>query len=295
MLATRLWMGSILALFGVGILVGDQFLTPWRPFLLLTILAIATRGLYELRVLLPVASRPSFPLSIAGLLLLLAGNWLVALQSQGFSWIPSDFSVWKWISLVMLGSLVAFFFWEMARYTEPGHSIQRIAIGFFSMGYLGLTACCLAQLSWLKTPSEAWQIPLSTLGLALAFFVPKAGDIAAYFTGRFLGRHKMAPLLSPKKTWEGAVGGFVGSVAATLGLLQLAPAGQFSLLEGILAGSVLAVISQLGDLAESLIKRDYQVKDASSSVPGFGGILDVIDSILLAAPVVYIWLSQLGG
>jgi len=285
-------MGTILVMLGLGILVGDQFLSPWQPFLLMTILIIGARGLYELRVLLPVERRPNFFLSLVGLMTLLLGNWIVALQQLDPPLISPNYSVWKFIGLTVLGFLVASFFFEMARYTGPGGSIERIALGLWMVAYLGLTACCLAQLGWLRETGPGWTVPLSTLALGLAFFVPKAGDIAAYFTGRLIGRNRMAPLLSPKKTWEGAIGGFLGSVAATLGLLQLAPAGRFSLIEGVIAGSIIAVVSQLGDLAESLIKRDSQVKDASASVPGFGGVLDVIDSILLAAPVIYVWLSS---
>src|SRR5262249_42312432 len=129
----------------------------------------------------------------------------------------------------------------------------------------------------------------SGLILALTIFVPKAGDIGAFFTGTFLGKHKMTPTLSPKKTWEGFAGGLVASVLAAVGLGQILPVFRHGMLGAAAVGVVVAGV--LGDLAESLIKRDCQTKDAAKSIPGFGGLLDVIDSVLFAAPVAYVWFS----
>jgi phosphatidate cytidylyltransferase len=126
------------------------------------------------------------------------------------------------------------------------------------------------------------------VALALAIFVPKMCDTGAYFTGRLFGRHKMAPVLSPKKTWEGAAGGIGLAVVTAVALDQLGPS-----LSGIAAevgfGVTVGAMGMLGDLAESLIKRDCQRKDASQIMPGFGGVLDVVDSIVFAAPVAYWW------
>jgi phosphatidate cytidylyltransferase len=133
------------------------------------------------------------------------------------------------------------------------------------------------------------------------------GDTAAYYTGRALGRHKMAPRVSPGKTWEGAVGSFVGAIAAgtlvfaysaqissgliSAGLLrpgqaytppQIPPLWQFALLS-----AVINVAAQAGDLAESLIKRGAGVKDSGALLPGHGGMLDRIDALLFAAPVLW--------
>jgi phosphatidate cytidylyltransferase len=129
------------------------------------------------------------------------------------------------------------------------------------------------------------------VSLALAIFVPKCCDTGAYFTGRLFGKHPMAPVLSPKKTWEGAGGGLAAAAAAAIGINRLGPV-LGSVWAEVGFGLTVGIAAMLGDLAESLIKRDCGRKDASEVVPGFGGILDVIDSILFAAPVAFCWLAQ---
>ena len=119
-------------------------------------------------------------------------------------------------------------------------------------------------------------------------FVPKGNDIGAYFTGKFLtgrvlGRTPMTPLLSPKKTWQGAIGGILAGCVVAVGIVSLGPVLPTTL-AAVGFGLTVGVAGMLGDLAESLLKRDRQTKDASASVPGFGGVLDVIDSLLFAAP-----------
>jgi phosphatidate cytidylyltransferase len=145
----------------------------------------------------------------------------------------------------------------------------------------------------------------------MAMFVPKCGDIAAYFTGRFFGRHRMTPALSPKKTWEGFAGGLVGAAAAAVALdwfhldKEAVVHGDlprlFSAHPVMIGGAwtalgfgvTVGLAGVFGDLAESLIKRDCRRKDAAQTVPGFGGVLDVVDSVLFAAPVAYLWLRWL--
>lgn len=121
----------------------------------------------------------------------------------------------------------------------------------------------------------------------------KCCDIGAYFSGRAFGRHKLIPWLSPGKTWEGLAGGLVASaIASVAGLLLLDSAGV-AVWPGWLAAGAAGVlfggVGQAGDLLESLFKRDAGMKDASATVPGFGGVLDVLDSPLLVAPVAYWW------
>ncbi|MEL7238219.1 MAG: phosphatidate cytidylyltransferase, partial [Planctomycetota bacterium] len=105
-------------------------------------------------------------------------------------------------------------------------------------------------------------------------------------TGKSLGKHKLIPFLSPGKTWEGLAGGVV-----TAALVGAACAPGLDLLtwwKGAIFGAVIGVVGQAGDLLESLMKRDADVKDSSQLLPGFGGVLDVIDSPLVAAPVAYL-------
>ena len=118
----------------------------------------------------------------------------------------------------------------------------------------------------------------------------KSCDIGAFFTGTAIGKHKLIVWLSPKKTWEGLIGGMVTSgVVGGLGFVALSAAGyeDYSPWYGVVLGVIFGAIGQAGDLTASLFKRDAGVKDAGSSVPGFGGVLDLIDSPLLVAPFAY--------
>jgi phosphatidate cytidylyltransferase len=136
-----------------------------------------------------------------------------------------------------------------------------------------------------------------TMNVVFVLLVVKFTDIGAYFGGRAFGRHKLIPWLSPGKTWEGL---FCGMLTAGLLGMALAPfisprrdGGPDALLwyQGLVLGVLLGGIGQLGDLLESLMKRDAGVKDSGGLIPGFGGILDVIDSPLLAAPFAYLLFS----
>lgn len=122
----------------------------------------------------------------------------------------------------------------------------------------------------------------------------KAADIGAFFTGRMIGRTKMIPWLSPGKTWEGLIGGAVLAalvgmagiwVLQTLHIRMVAPVWS-----GLFAGALFALLGQLGDLMASLLKRDAGIKDSGRALPGFGGLLDVMDSPLLVAPLAFWWL-----
>ncbi len=130
-----------------------------------------------------------------------------------------------------------------------------------------------------------------------AILTVKSCDIGAYFTGRAIGRTKLIPWLSPKKTWEGLAGGVVLAMAVGVGFAHLSqglsnPADHISLFIGGLGGALVAVVGQAGDLAESAFKRDAGSKDSGTLLPGMGGVLDVLDSPLFAGPVVY-WLLRL--
>ena len=120
----------------------------------------------------------------------------------------------------------------------------------------------------------------------LALFSTFAVDTTAYFVGRALGRHKMAPTISPGKTWEGAVGGLVGAIVAVIALALLLDI-DISYSEMVILGFLIAVFAQLGDLAESKLKRSMGVKEAGNLIPGHGGILDRLDSIVFTGVVVY--------
>jgi phosphatidate cytidylyltransferase len=150
-------------------------------------------------------------------------------------------------------------------------------VSCFSLLYLGLLG---AFVLGIRMDGGLWPV------LAF-FFVVKSSDIGAYAFGKPFGRHKLSPRVSPGKTWEGLAGAVVLAV-----IISIAFALVFGIMRIWLApifGACMAVIGQLSDLAESMLKRDAQRKDSSSRVPGFGGILDVIDSLLFAAPFAYVF------
>ncbi len=153
----------------------------------------------------------------------------------------------------------------------------------FAFVYLGLMPGTLLAIRALPFENAVWV-------LAAALLTTKSCDIGAYFTGRAIGKRKLIPWLSPGKTWEGLVGGVV--VASLVSLATLTPLADLHWGYALLVGAVLAVVGQGGDLLASMMKRDAAVKDSGSSIPGFGGVLDVIDSPLLAGPVAY-WLLAL--
>jgi phosphatidate cytidylyltransferase len=279
MLQTRLWMGALLIALAAGVLLLDS--GPWYPFwlVLLTVLALAAG--YEMYQLLRPAYGVRLGPTLAGILIVLLANWPAHVL---------QLDPWLVVSAAFATVVLAAFLAEMAVFVEPGGSVVRVALVVWCSAYLGVLPSFLAQLRWMREGNpegNAWGVA----AVALAVFVPKSCDIGAYFTGRLLGRHRMSPVLSPKKTWEGMAGGLVLSAAVAVAINRLA---QPSLLHGDLPaaafGLVVGGVGALGDLAESLIKRDCRQKDASQVVPGFGGVLDVIDSIVFAAPVACLWL-----
>ncbi len=115
-------------------------------------------------------------------------------------------------------------------------------------------------------------------------------DTAAYFGGLTLGRHKLFERVSPKKTWEGAVLGFVFAIATML-LAQQVFLEYLSIADAIVIGSIIGVFGQAGDLIESRLKRDAEVKDSSAIIPGHGGVYDRFDSLVFVAPILYLYLD----
>jgi phosphatidate cytidylyltransferase len=146
---------------------------------------------------------------------------------------------------------------------------------------------------WPRSPAQysSWR----TWALVFLVSTAKGADTGAYAMGRLAGRHKLWPSLSPKKTIEGAVGGLFFGVLAALIVDAIAryilrvPTLEWKVAAAY--GLIIGAVAQLGDLMESMIKRDCERKDASTVVPGFGGVLDVIDSLIFAGPVAYLfWL-----
>lgn len=282
MLRTRLWMGAVLVALVVAVLAVDR--GPGYPFLLVLLLVLSLAGCVELLHLLAGLHRLSAWFCYGAVGAMVLANWVPHLPALGLQGNP-----WLWVAGTLAAVVMAAFGIEMATFREPGGSVIRIALTVWVVGYLGLLPSFFAQLRWLDEGASSEE---GTAALALAVFVPKCSDIGAYFTGRLLGRHRMTPVLSPKKTWEGAAGGLVAAVLAAVAVDRLGPAAvlrdNWFVETGF--GLTVGLAAMAGDLAESLVKRDCRQKDASQAVPGFGGVLDVVDSVLFAAPVAYGWL-----
>ncbi len=284
MLRTRLWMGGLLIALMAGVLALDR--PPWYPFLLALLMVIGLAAAYEVYHLLrPAYGVRAWPI-LGGVLAVVLANWPAHLWGG---------DPWHYVAGTFAAVVLAAFLAEMAVFVEPGGAVVRIALVVWSAAYLGVLPSFLAQLRWLPGGVEEGD-SRGVAAVALAVFVPKSCDVGAYFTGRLLGRHRMAPVLSPKKTWEGMAGGLVLSAVVAVAMNRLLPS---RLLGSDLAaagfGLFVGAAGALGDLAESLLKRDCGRKDASQVVPGFGGVLDVVDAIVFAAPVAYGWIRWLGS
>jgi phosphatidate cytidylyltransferase len=143
---------------------------------------------------------------------------------------------------------------------------------------------------WLLSYLVALRLDAGRAWVYLALFATFGSDTAAFFIGRAWGRHRLAPHISPAKTWEGAIGGVLGAIIISL-LFTLPAPWQLPLSYGqaILLGILVSVFGQLGDLAESLLKRSTGVKESGNLIPGHGGVLDRTDSVVFAGIVVYLY------
>ena len=283
----RLATSALVLIALTGTLVVDHWLYPYCPVLLLLAVGMFGTAAWELATLIPEPSRPSRWEMALTVTILLSTVW--ATRAFGAS-APNS---WQIILAIYLAVLVGHFFWCMAFFKGPGHHVVHLALLGWGGAYLGLLPAALAHLRWLGGPEQSAP---GLKALLLTIAVTKVGDVGAYFVGRYSGRNQMAPLLSPRKTWEGFAGGLALAVVTAVCLNELlAPRG--TTLPGPLPGPWMAALfgvtvglaGVLGDLAESLIKRDQGSKDASTLLPGFGGMLDLVDALLLAGPVAYIW------
>ena len=186
--------------------------------------------------------------------------------------------------ILLTASVVLPLLWVMLRKDREG-ACSSWAFTLAGVFYLGWLASRYVALNEIDPKGTEWVI--------LALFCTFACDTSAYFTGRAFGRHKMAPGISPKKTWEGAAGGVIGAVAVGLGVAWLFKL-PLGVIEAVLLSIAIAVFAQVGDLVESLFKRNMGAKDSGKALPGHGGVLDRIDSVVFAGLVVYyyvIWLA----
>ena len=181
-------------------------------------------------------------------------------------------------TIILTVAILCLFIFNFHRHLRE-QAMASTALTLFGLIYVGWFFSLLTKIRVLSD---------GPLWIFYLIFILKLGDAAAYFVGRKFGTHKYIVHISPNKSVEGAVAGFVATVVASLFskiYLHATPLSHLFFL-----GILLGVLGQLGDLAESLLKRDAGVKD-SGNIPGLGGILDVIDSLLLTIPVLYYYLT----
>lgn len=264
---------AITSVVGLPLVVGAIWLgSPW--LLALAIVAVVV-GLWEFaRLAQAMGAKPSLVLMAGmGVPLLLNGSW-----------------EWGRGGLIVGAGLLAVLAWEtlrvlLSRGVQPSEQLtgtltSAVSSWTFSVAgpiYLGWTIAHGLQIRALPDGRE-W--------LLLALVAVFATDTAAFLVGRALGRHAMAPALSPAKTWEGAAGGLVGGVAAAwvLATVLTLPASWW---QGLVLGGSIALAAEVGDLAESLLKRAAMVKAPSVLLPGHGGVLDRLDSLVFGVVAGY--------
>jgi phosphatidate cytidylyltransferase len=240
-------------------------------------------------------------LVVLGAVVLAAGDELLVMA--GALGVP----YWRWLTLLSLAGMLAAS-WaagltgravalgaavtvlpaaQLARPEAPRGGLSGVAASCLAVTFLGVTGACLGWLRMWPDPGLGAKLLLFYLGVIWA------GDSGAYYIGSRLGRHKMSPRISPKKTWEGLAGGTAVTflAAAVLrGLLSL----PLPWIHVLAIAAILAVAAPLGDLVESQLKRDAGVKDSSRLFPGHGGALDRTDSLIYPAPAVLGYLMLAG-
>jgi phosphatidate cytidylyltransferase len=166
---------------------------------------------------------------------------------------------------------------------------RRAMLGTLAMTYTGALCTSLVAIGLRSQAAPGAWLDQGRGGLLGLFVMVFFGDTGAYFAGRALGRHKLYEMVSPKKTVEGAIGGLLSSALGgwltALWLLPMSPG------HGVVLGLLCGAVGQVGDLVESLFKRATGTKDSGTLLPGHGGLLDRLDGVLFAAPVVWAWLT----
>ena len=255
MFVTRLISGVVL----VAIALVTIGLGNWVLFA--TLLLVSLIGARELYQAMKVSKKGFSLLELGGY----AG---IILYYLGMVFLEEKFHL-----AAILAGLVILMFIYVFRY--PEYHAHQVMAAFFGIVYVGVMLSCVYQ---------ARMLPGGHFHVWLIFLCSWGCDTCAYCAGMLFGKHKMAPVLSPKKSVEGAVGGGAGAVL--LGVIFAAvtkgPAAEYAAICG--AG---ALISMVGDLAASAVKRNMEIKDYGKLIPGHGGILDRFDSVIFTAPVIY--------
>lgn len=262
-----------------GVLAADG-LVHWAPGVAVLVAVLVPLAQWEFYRLVSAGGGRTRPVwGIAGGLLVVGAVWWEQFAPNAWG-VPG----WSLPLLVWVGWGVVLLIVETAAFREPGAQIGRVGASWLGVFYVPVLASFMVRIRFL--PDGAGPV-----ALVLLIAVVKGADSGAYLVGRALGRHKLAPRLSPGKTVEGAVGGLLCSVGLGAGVVAVAgwvTGWQLLSWHGVvLFGLLVGVAGQAGDLVESMIKRDCQAKDSSTVLPAFGGVLDLLDSLLVGAPVAY--------
>ncbi len=280
---TNFQQRALFGLFGSVVVIGAILAShepPFNYFFLLLLLAFQAIALWEYYHISKVKGYA--PLSRLGI------SFATIYILARFFTINSPYLAFSSELVLYLFGLTAF----VTYFTQQQKSIGNLAVTIFGLLYVTLPLSLFIDLNYGLTKNISEQTPLWLIFLIVA---TKMTDTCAYFAGKLFGKRQIAPLLSPQKTVEGLICGLIGSCTTGLAFVwithhyELSFAPQVSYIESALLGLIIGMASVLGDLAESLLKRDAKVKD-SSSLPGFGGVLDMVDSTLFTTPLLYIFL-----
>ena len=255
MFKTRLISGIVLVIIALATIISGSWI------LFFTLLAVSLIGMRELYKVMKVSDEHVTVLELVGYLG--AVLYYIAMKA--------DFGNYGTMAIIISMILILFVY----VFGYPKYHAEQVMAAFFGVVYVAV------MLSFIYLTRS---LPDGKFLVWLIFLCSWGCDTCAYCVGMLIGKHKMAPVLSPKKSIEGAVGGVAG--AALLGVIYAA-ATQGKMAEYALICAVGALISMVGDLAASAIKRNQNIKDYGKLIPGHGGILDRFDSVILTAPVLY--------
>jgi phosphatidate cytidylyltransferase len=194
---------------------------------------------------------------------------------------------------ILLIGLLSCFFYFFIRGRSP---LQNLSATVFGIAYLAVPLSCMIRIAYFFDGNG---IQDGRWWLLYLIVVTKMTDTGGFFIGKKFGKEKLAPYISPKKTIEGALGGFVAGIVSSVAIMFIASIfdpGAFGLTlwQSIWLGAGISLCAQIGDLSESLLKRDGGIKD-SNQMPGLGGMLDIMDSLVFSTPLVYIFLKMYMG
>lgn len=255
MFKTRLISGIVLVIIALATIISGSWI------LFFTLLAVSLIGMRELYKVMKVSDEHVTVLELVGYLG--AVLYYIAMKA--------DFGNYGTMAIIISMILILFIY----VFGYPKYHAEQVMAAFFGVVYVAV------MLSFIYLTRS---LPDGKFLVWLIFLCSWGCDTCAYCVGMLIGKHKMAPVLSPKKSIEGAVGGVAG--AALLGVIYAA-ATQGKMAEYALICAVGALISMVGDLAASAIKRNQNIKDYGKLIPGHGGILDRFDSVIITAPVIY--------